>query len=424
MNSGAMIGIFIGTAQTIILTRALGPHGIGQYALSIAFLSLAATVFAVGFPLAFLFYAKQAPQEKNIFFANAFWILLAIGLAAGIILAALFHFQKDYFGQYNTFILFTIAIYTPLVLLRVLFRNYLLINIQAIHLTLIEIFAVGISMLFVICIWSIDLLTVDTALISFVLATSIRTLLGWVWIRRSASIAITPSRKYIRKLGLMGIRQIWPDLFTIFNDQVGILLLKLLLEDFSEIGFFSRGVSISTLLILISQAVMPVLFSSWAGLAEEAVRCHVEKVLRFVTSFSLFMVLILVLFGGWIVMLFYGNEFMPSVAPMRILAVGTGFAIISRTLIQLFSGRGMPGRGTLAMAAGSIITALLCMMLIPKWSIIGCAVAIAAGQFLIMLMLLVYGKLNFHLSLKQCAFINRDDFHLAIKSLSKVKAGV
>ena len=222
----------------------------------------------------------------------------------------------------------------------------------------------------------------------------------------------------------MGIKQMGPDLFIMLNDQVGILLLKLLVDDFREIGFFSRAVSIAAIMIMLSQAVMPVLFSSWAGLPEQALCNHVEKVLRFITSFSLTMALGLIFFGKWAVLLLYGNEFLPAVNPMRVIAAGASFAIVNRTLIQLFSGRGMPGKCTLVLASGSVITAILCMLFVPIWGSMGCASAITIGQFIVLLILFINGSSHFHFELRHCALINRNDLRHTVENILRFKAGI
>ena len=424
INSGAIAGIVIGTAQTIILTRALGPQGVGQYALSVAFLSLMVSIFAFGCPLSFLFYAKQKPEEKNVYFINAFWMLLCIGALTGGAISALFQTQKGYFGQYSPYIYLLITAFLPAALLRLLFRNHLLIRIQATKLAVVELAAISSSTLFIVGAWYLHRLTVNVALFSFVLATVVRVGLGWIWIRREVKISIAPNRGYAAKLGYMGAKQMWPDLLSVLNDQVSILLLKWLIPEFDLIGFFSRAVSIATMLILLSRALMPVLFSSWAGLAEHAIREQAEKVLRFVTTFSLAMMILLMLFGNFIVVLLYGDEFLAAATPMRILAAGTAFNVVSRTLIQLFSGRGMPEKGTYAMICGAIVTASLSMLLIPVWRIVGCSIAISTGQLIVMLSLFRYAKANFHLSIKRSTLINLKELNLTLRSLLNVKAAI
>lgn len=422
INFGAIIGILLGTAQTIILTRSLGPEGIGQYALSVSALSLAATLFAFGCPLAFLYYAKQSPDQINELFTHAFFILLLAGLISGVTIASIFYLFKGYFGHYSFYALVATALYMPAVLLRVLFRNYLLTKIKAKRLALIELTAAGASIIFVAIAWRLNRLTVNITLFSFVVATIVRAILGWYWIRGEVSMRFTVRYGQIVRLLRMSVRQMGPDLFTMLNDQVGILLLKLMIDDFSQIGFFSRAVSIAAFLIMLSQAVMPVLFSSWAGLPEQSLSGHVEKVLRYVTSFVLVSALGLIGVGQWIVFLLYGHDFLAAVNTMRVLAVGSAFAIVSRTLIQLFGGRGLPERGALFLAVGSVITAILCTLLIPFWGGMGCAVAITIGQFSVMLTLCLHGRSRFCLNLRRCALLNRDEIRHTIKNLYRTKA--
>jgi O-antigen/teichoic acid export membrane protein len=417
INAGTIIGIIFGTVQTIILTRVLGPDGIGQYSLSVAVLSLATTLCAFGCPLSYLFYAKQDPEENTIYFANAFRFLSIMGIVSGIVIGAMFLLHKDYFGQYRPYAMLCIVLYMPLSLLRLLFRNHLLVAIHAKKLVSIELLSVGMTLIFICFVWSINELTVNMALFAFFLTAVLRAGFGWFNVHKEINLSRSPNHDHLRQLLVMGGRQMWPDIFTMFNDQIGILLFKMLVEDFGQTGLLSRAISLASLLILLSQALMPVLFSSWAGLSESVIRFHVEKAMRFVVTLSLLVALGMILFGDWIVFLLYGERFLTAVMPMRILVAGAAFAMVGRTFIQLFGGRGMPEKGSAALAIGSTVTALLCLALIPRWGIIGCASAITIGQFTIMMAMIIHGKINFQLSLARCTIVTRDDMNIAFKNL-------
>ncbi len=417
INCGATAGTLIATVQTIVLSRVLGPHSIGQYALAVSMLSLGSTVFAFGYPLSFLYFAKQPHARKNDYFTAAFIMLSLIGLIGGILFAGLFYTLRGYFGDFKLLTLFAIAVYSPLALLRVLFRNHLLVDIQAKKITLVELIAVGCSAAMVLAAWMLDRLTVDVAVISFVAATTMRALVGWTWIRKEISFSPVFGLKLFAPLSRMGAKQLWPDLVIMANEQIGIILLKLLLDGFDEVGFYSRALSISMLFNLASQAVMPVLFSRWAELSGTTLEAHIEKVLRFATTFSLGLALGLIAWGEWIVVLLYGPTFIPAVPALRILSIGAACAMLNRTFMQLLGGRGMPEKGTFILSTGFIVSAIANMALIPWMGMVGCATASAGAQLMMTFMFMAHARKFFQLKARNCALINRRDWLQFLNSL-------
>ncbi len=414
VNSGTAVCAVLGIAQTILISRGLGPEGVGQYALAVSVLSLGATICAFGIPVSFLYHARKEPDQRNAHFTNAFWILAVIGIGSGVVAALMMTRCSAYFGAYGAWASCAIALYMPLALERLLFRNFLLTDLSCGWLATIEIGAATGALLLIGAAWGLSFLTVDLALGAFVLATAIRTGLGLLFIRNYIRFSNPPTIHNMKRLAVMGRRQLWPDLVLMLNEQIGILLLKHLSEDFGEVGYFSRAASVAQLLTLASQAVMPVLFSRWAGLRPEDVRSHAEKVLRFATTFSLLLSVMIMLGAEWIVILLYGKGFLPAVVPMRILSAGTACALISRTLLQLLGGRGIPEKGSYVMVIGTLITALASIVLIPAWGMMGCAVANAGGQLLILALLVCLGIRTYQLSLKDCTIIKRRDLFLLL----------
>ena len=65
VNSTALVCFVIRLGQTIILTRLLGPTGIGQYAVITAALMLAAQISALGYPIAFLYYCRRSNPGRS-----------------------------------------------------------------------------------------------------------------------------------------------------------------------------------------------------------------------------------------------------------------------------------------------------------------------------------------------------------------------
>lgn len=87
----------------------------------------------------------------------------------------------------------------------------------------------------------------------------------------------------------------------------------------------------------------------------------------------------LALLAGWLVPLFFGEDFEPAVTSTRILLVGSFFYGVRRVLTDAVSGAGRPGLGSLAELSSWIVLVPLLALFAPRWGIEGVAAALAAS---------------------------------------------
>ncbi len=219
-------------------------------------------------------------------------------------------------------------------------RNTLLRQVEARRLSVVTISSAIGSFTLVVVFALVGWLSVGTALICFAVLQMIRMGVGWAWIRSEVDFSIRPSRAVISKLGRMGIRQGWVDIMVLLNATLNVMIIKFLVSDFESIGYFSRGLQVAMLVVTASQAVLPLLFSRWATLAQDQLARHFEKVMRFVTTFSVLVVLFILASAEWVVLLLFGREYLPAVEPMRILLPGTMLYLLSKIVIQFLGSRG------------------------------------------------------------------------------------
>ena len=86
-------------------------------------------------------------------------------------------------------------------------------------------------------------------------------------------------------------------------------------------------------------------------------------------------VCVLAFLGNWLLVFLYGEEFTNSAEPFKILLLGMVFSAMSQLFsIMLFS-KGKNNITLIANSVGLIATVFLDVLLIPKYGIIGAAVA-------------------------------------------------
>ena len=418
VNSAALVSFVIRLAQTIVLSRVLGPALIGQYALICAALLLATQISALGFPIAFLYYSQREPEQARTYQTNCIWVGLGLGLIGGTVIGLMVAWCDGYFGQVPWYGCVAVGCYVVCMIQSGVARNTLLRQVEARRLSVMTIsstvgsFALG--ALFALVGW----LTVGTALVCFAVLQMIRMGVGWAWIRSDVDFAIRPSKAVIYKLGRMGIRQGWVDIMVLLNATLNVMIIKFLVSDFESIGYFSRGLQVAMLVVTASQAVLPLLFSRWAALAQDQLARHFEKVMRFVTTFSVAVVLFILGSAEWVVLLLFGREYLPAVEPMRILLPGTMLYLLSKIVIQFLGSRGLPEVSAGLLLLSSLVNALLSFMLIPIYGVNGAAIASSTGNLVLLfcLMAVMIGK--YKINFMRCLCLTLGDCKHLIRSLA------
>ncbi|MBN2455217.1 MAG: oligosaccharide flippase family protein [Sedimentisphaerales bacterium] len=418
VNSAEFISLGIAVLQSVVLTRFLGPAGIGQYTIITAVLLLAPQICSFGVPLSLLYHSQHDPENRVKYLMHAFWAILFLGIPGGFILVFLLFFKANYFGSVTLLALIGTGCYVPMVLVHSIARSALLIKIEARKLSLLRIIPMICGVFLVVILFVLGMLTASRAITCLVLSELVAMVLGLFWARRYIDFSLKFNWGTVRKLGLMGIRLNWMDLMLLVNAQLNIFIVKYLLDDFESVGYFSRGQRIAMLIVLVGRTITPLLFSRWASLPEDKLAMHVEKVMRFSSTICVIGIVGLLLSGKWVILILYGKEFLPALQPMMILLPGAALYLLSRIFIPLLSSRGRPEVVIIALLIGAAINVVLCWFLIPSMDIFGAAWASTVGNIILLLLLvLMVKKMKYGIRVSYCIWINREDIGSMVKSL-------
>src|SRR3990172_5539249 len=101
VNGATLLGLVIRLGQTVILTRVLGPAGIGQYSLVSSIVMLAAQMCTLGFPASLLYSCQHDPANRRRYTMEALWATLVLGLIGTVVLAVVTKTQGGYFGPFS-----------------------------------------------------------------------------------------------------------------------------------------------------------------------------------------------------------------------------------------------------------------------------------------------------------------------------------
>jgi len=417
VNASTLLGLGIRLGQTVILTRVLGPAGIGQFALVGSIVMLAAQVCTLGIPSSLLYSCQRDPAHRRQATAEGLWATLVLGLVGAVILAVILKTQAGYFGPLSWAACAIGASYVLVTPLSGITRSRLLCSLAARRLSWIAVASMAIPLALVVALVLAHRLDVATALAALVLTSGVRLAMGGWWIRKEVDVRVRPRLAGVGRLAWMGVRLSGTDAMILLSSTLHLLMLKALVTDFDGIGYFSRGQQLSMTVVMASQAVLPLLFSRWAALPETQIPRHFERVMRLVTTLSVVLLAAIAVGARPIIVLLYGERFLPAVAPMVILLPGTVFFLLSKVATQLLGSRGMPevSVGVLALTTG--IHAALSWALIPRLGIQGAAAASTLGNLVLLVSLMFATRTRCGVRWSRCLWLTRSDSRHMIRQL-------
>ncbi|MGA9239911.1 flippase, partial [Robiginitalea sp.] len=328
------LGMLLGYAVTILISREFGPVGLGIYSVSYTTIIVFSHVASLGLPVAILRYTGQfrgtndLGKRKTLYY-NALKIIFAISV---VLSCALFAFAKDLginlFGDPSySYVLRWVAIAAPFFTLNVINVEFL----RALErITLSEVFrTVFISSSILLILYVSD----DSSQYLPVMALSIGILgaavlstgrsLSEVW-KLEAPKGITFPIKEILNTGtpLMLVA-----LGSYFLGNISVYLIQIF-EDTRQVGIFSLSLKLTLLINFALIAITTVIAPKMSGLFWDGKKVEltafVQKATKYVFLLSLPTFLVLVIFPGTVLKLIE-PEFASGKYVMIFLALGQIF---------------------------------------------------------------------------------------------------
>ena len=195
---------------------------------------------------------------------------------------------------------------------------------------------------------------------------------------------------------------------TLINGQTDILVLGMFRED-ADVGIYRVAVQMATLVIFGLQVVNviqgPHIAHMFALGDRQKLQTLITRSAQAVLALTLPIVLILVLFGGWIIRTAFGPEYASAYVPLVILCAGQ---LVNASMGSVGSLLNMTGheRDTMqSVFIGATVNVTLNFALTPTFGMIGAATATAIT--LVVWNLVMWHKVHLRTGIEASAFIRR-----------------
>ncbi len=397
--------------MTLLLARLLGSTGYGTYAYALAWFGILSVLCVFGLD-------KLLVREVSIFNARSAWGLMrgilrwsnftALVVSAGFALLAgiTIWIVSERLESQMTYTLLVALIMLPLIVLLRLRQAamrglHYVVGGQLPEMLIMPIsffIIIGIMYLFIRNALSAPIaMTAQVAAVAFALIVGVRQL----------QIFLPPSAKeaYPVYQGWTWMHIVMPlvflDFMTMINSQIDIILLGLM-RSTGSVGIYAvakKGAGLITfVLIAVNIALAPTIARMYAAGEMDKLQRMITKSARIILIGSLPIAIVLIIFGHWFLLFFFGQDFIQGERALAILGAGQLINAATGSVGLLLIMTGYERDAALCVGISAAVNIILNLILIPRWGLEGAAAATATAVILwnILLTVLVYRRLGIH----------------------------
>ena len=200
----------------------------------------------------------------------------------------------------------------------------------------------------------------------------------------------------------------WPfTLFLLFYQimtSIDLYMVKAILQNDFLTGIYNGALTIGRIPYYLFYALTIVLLPNISKLTSQKNNSQTETTILQSLRLMLFLlplgIILMIVFAQPIVNIFYGDAYKSVAQPMQILVIGISFLTVFYVLSFIFSGSGKVKLPMWIAFGGMLLNIVLNLILIPRYYLIGAAMATSVTSFFVMLASLHYIEKYFKVSIQ------------------------
>ncbi len=391
------LSIIIGLGVTIILARVLGPEGNGIYGMAILLPTLLSTFLNLGIGPSNIYHLASSKTNVRTAFNTTIklWAQLSfVGLMVGF--AIIYFGSEKYFSGVKPSLLYASIWIFPILLLHVLLSSIL----QGIQDFKKFNWIILLTSLVNLLILTLALFVFNWSLLGALFSYCVGQLAGVLgllhFLNMSEKKKGVIDLNYKKQCVKYGFKSHLSNMITFINYRADIFLVNYFLGPVYT-GIYLLGVQIAEKLWIISHVVSAVLLPQLAELhTNEFLRKQLTPfVARWIFLTTVVASIVLFFSAKFIIVFFYGSEFVAAAGALIWLLPGICFGAASRVFANDIAARGKPELNFYIALIVVVLNLVLNIFLIPKYGIIGGAIATSiAYAILLILVIVVYSNIT------------------------------
>jgi stage V sporulation protein B len=373
----------------ILLGRYLGPKDYGIYGLIISLMTGVNIIQNAGLPNAISKFISQDESAVDSILKSG----LVLQVISTILITSGYYFSADYIAyvlQDPSLIpyIHISAFIFPVYGIYALYTNYYnglhKFGKQSVLVIAYSLFKTAFVLAFAF------LMHIQGAILGFIVAPLFALFTGFRLPNRNSKFFS------YKKLILFSIPLIGFAFLSSLMQSIDLYFIKSLMHSDSSVGYYTANQNITRIpfyaLSSLSFVIFPSISKNIGKNQVENIRQIIHKSLRLILILLIPASTLISFTSAQIIHLLFSDAYLPGTSSLAILIYGSGFFTIFTILANILNGADKPGKSVATSFIGVVVIAVSCVMLIPKYGLIGAAVSTLIGSFVSMAItsLLVY----------------------------------
>lgn len=222
--------------------------------------------------------------------------------------------------------------------------------------------------------------------------------------------------KTYKKIIIEGFLPMLANLLIILNYKIDIIMLKTLNINYYQIGLYSVGLSIAEYAWIIPDIFKDVIQKRTSK--DNSIK-SINFSLRISSSMIIIIFIGILIFGKFALKLLFGQEYEEAFGVMAILFIGVYSMIYYKVIGVLFIADNKSKQYFYILLLGAITNIIANLLLIPKYNIVGAAIASVVSYSIIGIAFLKKYMQFYNVKLRDILIINLDDMHNIYNYITK-----
>jgi O-antigen/teichoic acid export membrane protein len=400
----------LGAISGVILARKLGPYDRGILALVLLLPQTVVTFVKLGITQANVYFINRERVASEQVASNSAALAIALGLSvAGCVWLLQGALLSSVLRGVAPWALALALVRVPLTLLD----DYLYGVLQAVGQFRLYNTRLLVSEALRLVLIALALIVFDLGLFAAVLIHTVVNVFNSAWListmRRAIPFTLRVDRGLLRKQLGFGVKSYVQTLTGHMLLRADVYMVSYFLGP-AETAFYSLALRFTEMILEIPQAVGLVLYPKLASLPEHEVHRLTAQACRRTLLVTGFCVVLLALFGPWVITLWYGQAYAPAGKPLLWAAIGALAMSIFVILTRDFTSQNRQKVNIAAGVPALVLNVGLNVLMIPALGIVGAAMATALSYSAACVVLMFFYLPSARLSLSDVVIAKREDF--------------
>ncbi len=368
----------------LFVARLLGPEGQGEYALLLLIPGIGSQAFMFGMNVSNAWFVSRSMISRQLALSHSLYFSLLVGI---VVLSLGVFFQDAFFDFSEPR---HVAIMLAVIPLILFFKNLLGV-LQGDQVFgafgLLQFIRPALFGIFLLALFLFDSIQIESVVLIF-LASHAFTLIFAFFNAMDGRVTLKFDFSLVKKQFRFAWKSYLAGTFAFLFYRIDLVFIGYFLDQ-KSVGYYAIIMLISESLLMLASSVGEVLFPTAARRPEEA-PALVARVTRSVLAMTFLISAGLAIFAEQIVFYIFGPDYLPAVLALRIacfsILARAGTKIIANYILSV----GKPGLNAMIAFVGLLLNAVLDILFIPGFDLVGAAMAAGASAFVMLCIKIIW----------------------------------